>query len=31
MHDEPPLLHRDDPNREPLGGHVKVTRDDWLS
>lgn len=31
MNDEPPLLHRDDPNREPLGGHVKVTRDDWLS
>ena len=28
---EAPLLHRDDPNKEPLIGHVKVTRDDWLN
>ncbi|MCB1313688.1 MAG: TetR/AcrR family transcriptional regulator, partial [Sedimentitalea sp.] len=27
----PPLLHRDDPAREPLGGNVKVTREDWLA
>lgn len=26
-----PLLHRDDPDKEPLVGHVKVTRDDWLN
>ena len=26
-----PILHRDDPAREPLGGHVKVTREDWLN
>ncbi|NNE79051.1 MAG: TetR/AcrR family transcriptional regulator [Silicimonas sp.] len=26
-----PVLHRDDPNKEPLVGHVKVTRDDWLN
>ena len=26
-----PLLHRDDPEKEPLVGHVKVTRDDWLN
>lgn len=26
-----PLLHRDDPGREPLGGHTKVTREDWLT
>lgn len=31
MRDETPLLHRDDPDREPLGGHVKVTREDWLN
>ena len=31
MSDDPPLLHRDDPAREPLGGHVKVTREDWLT
>lgn len=31
MRDDAPLLHRDDPGREPLGGHVKVTRDDWLN
>ena len=26
-----PLLHRDDPEKEPLIGHVKVTREDWLN
>lgn len=26
-----PLLHRDDPARPPLTGHVKVTREDWLN
>lgn len=26
-----PILHRDDPDKEPLVGHVKVTRDDWLN
>jgi len=26
-----PVLHRDDPDREPLGGNVKVTREDWLN
>ncbi|MDA8584718.1 TetR/AcrR family transcriptional regulator [Rhodobacteraceae bacterium] len=26
-----PILHRDDPNKEPLVGHVKVTREDWLN
>ncbi len=26
-----PLLHRDDPDRQPLVGHVKVTREDWLN
>jgi AcrR family transcriptional regulator len=25
------ILHRDDPEKEPLVGHVKVTRDDWLN
>lgn len=25
-----PILHRDDPDREPLAGNVKVTRQDWL-
>jgi len=25
------VLHRDDPSREPLSGHVKVTREDWLN
>ena len=24
------LLHRDDPSKDPLVGHVKVTREDWL-
>ena len=26
-----PVLHRDDPDKEPLIGNVKVTRDDWLN
>lgn len=26
-----PVLHRDDPARAPLVGHVKVTRADWLA
>lgn len=26
-----PILHRDDPAKEPLVGHVKVTRADWLN
>jgi AcrR family transcriptional regulator len=26
-----PLLHRDDPDRAPLAGHTKVTREDWLN
>ncbi len=26
-----PLLHRDDPEAEPLSGNVKVTRQDWLN
>lgn len=26
-----PLLHRDDPNKDPLVGHVKVTQQDWLN
>ncbi|PSL21162.1 TetR/AcrR family transcriptional regulator [Shimia abyssi] len=25
------VLHRDNPEAEPLGGNVKVTRDDWLN
>lgn len=28
---ERPLLHRDDPAKDPLIGHVKVTQDDWLN
>jgi AcrR family transcriptional regulator len=28
---ERPILHRDDPQKAPLVGHVKVTRDDWLN
>lgn len=28
---ELPILHRDDPEKEPLVGHIKVTRDDWLN
>lgn len=31
MTNDAPLLHRDDPDREPLLGHVKVTREDWLA
>lgn len=27
----PPLLHRDDPAKDPLVGNVKVTRQDWLN
>lgn len=26
-----PVLHRDDPDAEPLVGNIKVTRDDWLN
>ena len=26
-----PILHRDDPEKEPLIGHVKVTQVDWLN
>ncbi|WP_420860604.1 TetR/AcrR family transcriptional regulator [Algirhabdus cladophorae] len=26
-----PILHRDDPQKDPLVGHVKVTRSDWLN
>lgn len=26
-----PVLHRDDPNAEPLVGNIKVTRQDWLN
>lgn len=26
-----PILHRNDPNKDPLIGHVKVTRQDWLN
>jgi AcrR family transcriptional regulator len=26
-----PVLHRDDPEKDPLGGHAKVTRQDWLN
>lgn len=26
-----PILHRDNPQETPLGGHVKVTRQDWLN
>ncbi len=26
-----PVLHRDDPGKDPLVGHVKVTRQDWLN
>jgi len=25
------ILHRDDPNKDPLVGHVKVTREDWIN
>lgn len=26
-----PVLHRDDPDKDPLIGHVKVTHQDWLN
>ncbi|MEJ6392047.1 TetR/AcrR family transcriptional regulator [Gymnodinialimonas sp. 2305UL16-5] len=26
-----PILHRDDPGKAPLTGHVKVTREDWIN
>lgn len=26
-----PILHRDDPDKDPLVGHVKVTREDWIN
>ena len=26
-----PVLHRDDPDKDPLVGHIKVTRQDWLN
>ncbi|KUJ78702.1 TetR/AcrR family transcriptional regulator [Ruegeria profundi] len=26
-----PILHRDDPEAEPLVGNIKVTREDWLN
>ncbi len=26
-----PILHRDNPDKEPLIGHIKVTREDWLN
>ena len=26
-----PVLHRNDPDKDPLIGHVKVTRQDWLN
>lgn len=26
-----PVLHRDDPDKDPLTGHIKVTREDWLN
>jgi len=26
-----PLLHRDNPDKEPLTGNIKVTREDWLN
>ncbi|MFA3917364.1 TetR/AcrR family transcriptional regulator [Ruegeria hyattellae] len=26
-----PILHRDDPEAEPLVGNIKVTRDDWVN
>ena len=25
------VLHRDDPDKDPLVGHIKVTREDWLN
>ncbi|MGB1033921.1 MAG: TetR/AcrR family transcriptional regulator [Paracoccaceae bacterium] len=26
-----PILHRDDPSKAPLTGHIKVTRNDWIN
>lgn len=26
-----PILHRDDPAKDPLGGNIKVTRQDWVN
>jgi AcrR family transcriptional regulator len=26
-----PILHRDDPDKEPLVGNIKVTRQDWIN
>ena len=31
MAKQPAVLHRDNPDKPPLVGHVKVTRDDWLN
>lgn len=31
MADDSILLRRDDPDKDPLIGHVKVTRDDWIN
>ena len=28
---EKPILHRDNPDAEPLIGNIKVTRTDWLN
>lgn len=28
---DPVTLHRNDPDKEPLVGHIKVTREDWLN
>lgn len=30
MVENPVLLDRDDPDKDPLVGHIKVTRDDWI-
>ena len=30
-HRKQPVLHRNDPDKDPLVGHVKVTRQDWLN
>ena len=31
VHVKSPVLHRDDPDRDPLVGNIKVTREDWLT
>ncbi|MDJ0614931.1 MAG: TetR/AcrR family transcriptional regulator [Rhizobiaceae bacterium] len=31
MVDDVVVLHRDDPDKDPLVGHVKVTRQDWIN